>query len=137
MNKDQSVEQSAEKIFPTFVQLAAVEVFNIVFNIYFIINKKKYILCFCSYNNNINNIKCLVCRISLFSFGWFKSQGRRDRKYLIDFCIKFLKAKQEVIDKVGHRIIYFNKDYEYTFFAGKLPENIRLLDVAYPKEILF
>ena len=135
MNNDKCVGQPSEEFFPTLVQLATVEVFNIVYNIYFIINEKNHIQCFCSINDS--DIKCLVYRISLFSFGWFKSQARRDRKYLINFCIKFLKAKQEVINKVGHRIIYFNKDYEYTFFSGKLPENIRLLGVVYPKEILF
>ena len=68
MNKEQLVV--ASNSFPTLVQLAGVEVFNIVFNIYIVISKKKYILCYC-YNNND---KCAVCRISLFSFGWFKSQ---------------------------------------------------------------
>ena len=71
------------------------------------------------------------------SIGLFKSQGRRDRRYLIDFCTNFLKLKHEVIEKAAYKVTYFNKDYEYAFFSGKLPENIRLLDIVYPEEILF
>ena len=134
MNNNQFCEQS-KKNFPTLTQLAAVELFNIVFNIYFIIGKHKHTLCFC-FNDN-DDIKCLICRISLFSFGWFKSQGWRDRKYLINFCIKFLKLKQKILEKTAYKMIYFNNDYEYTFFSGKLPENIHLLDIVRPEEILF
>ena len=113
MNNNQFCEQS-KNFFPTLTQLAAVEVFNIVFNIYFIIDKHKHTLFFC-FNDN-GDIKCLICRISLFSFGWFKNQGRRDRKYLINFCIKFLKSKQKILEKTVYKMIYFNNDYEYTFF---------------------
>ena len=122
----------SNKKFPTLEQLAAVEVFNIVYNIYFIINQKRHLLCSCSYQR-----KCTVCNISCFFPGWFKSQGRRSRKYLIDFCLNFLKLKKEILDKAAYKNIFFDNDYEYTFFAGRLPENIRLLDIVYPEEILF
>ena len=60
--------------------------------------------------------ECAVCRIALLSIGWFKSQGKRNRRYFIDLCINFLKLKQEVIEKAAYKVKYFNNDYEYAFF---------------------
>ena len=124
-------ENDENKKFPTLEQPAAVEVFNIVYNIYFVLNQKKHLLCFCHYQR-----KCTMCRISNFSTGWFKSQARRNRKYLIHFCLHFLKLKQEVLNKCAYKNIFFNNDYEYTSFANKCPE-VHLIDIVYPEEILF
>ena len=90
---------------PTLEQLAAVEVFNIIYNIYYIVKEKKYLLCYCHMKEE--EIKCDVCLISAFSPFWFKSQARRDLKYLINFFIDFVSRKKKILKKSGHKVIFF------------------------------
>ena len=84
--------------------------------------------------------KCSVCLISAFSPFWFKSQEARcDFKYLINFYNTFVILKKKILEKSGHKVIFFNHDYEYTFFAfstNNFPP-LRLMDIVDPHEILF
>ena len=70
--------------------------------------------------------------------GFFLSQAMRNRKYLIDFCMHFLKLKDEVLEKAAFKVIFFNEEYEHTFFSNKLPANLRLINSNIcPNNILF
>ena len=119
---------------PTLQQLAAVEAINIIYKIYYIVKEKNHLLCYCHMEEEER--KCFVCLICAFLPLWFKSQARCDLKYLIDFFINFVSLKKKILKKSGHKVIFFNHSYEYTFFANKFPQ-LRLLDVVDPHEELF
>ena len=124
---------------PTLQLLAAVEVFNIIYNIYYIVKGKRHLLCFCHMQEEEEEEKCSVCVISAFSPFWFKSQARRDFKYLINFYNNFVNLKKKILEKSGHKVIFLITIMSILFFAfttNNFPP-LCLMDIVDPHEILF
>ena len=126
-----------ENNLPTLEQLAAVKRFDIIFKTYEIFRRKKHLLCYCHMQEIFMYPTYTVCQICNFSPFWFKDQTVKNRKYLIETFRCMLNWKERVIKKVGHRNIFFNHDYEYAFFNNKFCQNLRLLHVVSPYEIIF
>ena len=99
--------------------IAASEVINNFYNIHHIVKKDRHLLCYCQYQYNF---KCAACIISSYFPNWYKSVAIRNLKYLVNKYKRIIELKTELIKKAAYKVIFFEEEYEYVFFASKLPK---------------